>query len=90
MVLDLGRFVLDSNAAALATLTEEEAAVYLPFTLAGRNISAYLVDGAFSWSFMAEGELTSVLASGGIVSGTQPVCILAASPAWGQFSQISG
>ncbi len=72
-MLDFGRFVLDSNAAALGQLTEEEAAVYLPFQLAGRDISAYLVDGAFSWSFMAGSELTNVLARGGVVSGG-PLC----------------
>ncbi len=72
MVLDFGRFVLDSNAAALGQLSEEEAAVYLPFRLAGRDISAYLVDGAFSWSFMAGRELTGVLAHGGVVAGGLP------------------
>ncbi len=68
-MLDFGRFVLDSNAEALASLSEEEAANYLPFRLSGRDISAYLVDGAFSWSFMAGSTLTSVLAHDGFVQG---------------------
>ena len=67
-VLDFGRFVLDSNAAALERLGEEEAAVYLPFALVVRNVSAYLVDGAFSWSFMGS-QLAPLLAAGGVVSG---------------------
>ena len=46
--------------------TQEEAAVYLPFQLAGRDISAYLVDGAFSWSFMGPG-LADLLSRGGVV-----------------------
>lgn len=70
MVLDFGRFVLDSNAAALARLSEEEAAVYLPFQLAGRDLSAYLVDGTFSWDYMAGEQLTALLAEGGVVSGS--------------------
>jgi hypothetical protein len=69
MVLDFGRFVFDSNAAALAHLTEEEAAVYMPFQLAGRDLSAYLVDGDFSWSYMEEKRLTALLAEGGAVAG---------------------
>lgn len=69
MVLDFGSFVLDSDAAALARLTEEEAAVYLPFQLAGRDLSAYLVDGDFSWSYMVGERLTALLEEGGVVAG---------------------
>lgn len=70
MVLDFGRFVFDSDAAALSQLTSEEAAVYLPFQLAGRNLSAYLVDGDFSWSYMEEKQLMALMADGGTVAGT--------------------
>jgi hypothetical protein len=69
MVLDFGRFVFDSDAAALTQLSSEEAAVYLPFQLAGRNLSAYLVDGDFSWSYMEEKQLMALLADGGTVAG---------------------
>jgi hypothetical protein len=69
MVLDFGRFVFDSDAASLTHLSEEEAAVYLPFQLAGRNLSAYLVDGDFSWAYMEENRLTAVLTEGGVVAG---------------------
>lgn len=75
MVLDFGRFVLDSDAAALRRLSEEEAAVYLPFQLAGRDLSAYLVDGNFSWDFMAGEQLTSLLAEGGVVAGVLSLCL---------------
>ena len=69
MVLDFGRFVFDSDAAALQRLTEEEAAVYLPFQLGGQNLSAYLVDGDFSWSYMGEERLATILTDGGVVAG---------------------
>lgn len=70
VVLDFGRFVLDSNAAALERLGEEEAAVYLPFQLVVRNVSAYLVDGAFDWAFMGA-RLGPLLEGGGIVNAGQ-------------------
>jgi hypothetical protein len=43
--------------------------VYLPFQLAGRNLSAYLVDGDFSWGYMEEHRLTALLTEGGVVAG---------------------
>jgi hypothetical protein len=64
VVLDLGRFVLDSSPKLLEKSSEEEAAVYLPFELAVRNVSAYLVDGAFDWSLVGS-RLTALLQAGG-------------------------
>lgn len=67
VALDLGRFVLDSSPQVLEKLGEEEAAVYLPFELAVRNVSAYVVDGAFDWALLGS-RLAPLLQAGGVDS----------------------
>lgn len=67
VALDLGRFVLDSSPQVLEKLEEEEAAVYLPFELAVRNVSAYVVDGAFDWALLGS-RLGPLLQAGGVDS----------------------
>ena len=52
MVLDFGSFMLDSDASSAADLPAEEAALYMGFKLSARNISSFLVDGAFSWALL--------------------------------------
>ena len=81
LVLDFGRFVLDSDAASLERLGEEAAAVYLPFQLVVRNVSAYLVDGAFDWGFMGS-RLGPLLESGGVVDGGKAGAHLVPRPIW--------
>ena len=71
--LDLGRFVLDSSTEALSDLSDEEAAVYLPFKLAVRNVSAYLVDGTFEWDHV----------------GRDPAVVLKAADAADSISGVS-
>ncbi len=80
-MLDFGRFVLDSDATALERLGEEAAAVYLPFQLMVRNVSAYLVDGVFDWGFMGS-RLGSLLRSGGVVDGGKAGAHLVSRPIW--------
>lgn len=55
LVLDFGRFVLDSDSSAAKLTTVEEASHYLFFRLIGRNISALLVDGHFDWDVSTAG-----------------------------------
>lgn len=47
---DLGRFVLESDKDTASSLPLEEASLYECLKLSGSNISAYLVDGDFSFS----------------------------------------
>lgn len=54
MVADLGRFVLESDKALATSLPLEEASLYECLKLAGSNISAYLVDGDFSFSALED------------------------------------
>lgn len=61
LVLDFGRFVLDSDSSAAKLTTAEEASHYLFFRLIGRNISAHLVDGHFDWDVLTGGYTESDL-----------------------------
>ena len=54
LVADFGRFVLKSDTALAATLPVEEASVYECLTLKGRDISAYVVDGDFTFAALEE------------------------------------
>ncbi len=54
MVADLGRFVLESDKDLATSLSLEEASLYECLKLAGSNISAYLVDGDFSFSALED------------------------------------
>ena len=54
MVADLGRFVLESDKDLATSLPVEEASLYECLKLAGSNISAYLVDGDFSFSALED------------------------------------
>ena len=47
---DLGRFVLQSDKDTADSLPQQEASLYECLQLAGSSISAYLVDGDFSFS----------------------------------------
>ena len=50
LVLDLGTFVVETDAYKASQLNAEEAALYECLSLEGRDIAAYVVDGAFSFS----------------------------------------
>ena len=50
LVADLGRFVLESDRDTASSLPLEEASLYECVKLSGSNISAYLVDGDFSFA----------------------------------------
>ena len=54
LVADFGRFVLKSDTGLAATLPVEEASVYECLTLKGRDISAYVVDGDFTFAALEE------------------------------------
>ena len=54
LVADLGRFVLESDKDMATSLTLEEASLYECLKLSGSNISAYLVDGDFSFSALED------------------------------------
>lgn len=49
LVLDFGRFVIESDPATASKLPGEEAALYECVRLGGRDVSAYMVDGDFDW-----------------------------------------
>ena len=51
---DLGRFVLESDKDMASSLPLEEASLYECLKLSGSNISAYLVDGDFSFSALED------------------------------------
>ena len=51
---DLGQFALETDTAKANSLPIEEASLYECFKLQGSNISAYLVDGDFSFSALEE------------------------------------
>ena len=57
LVLDLGRFAIESDPATSSTLPQEEAALYECMRLEGKDVSAYLVDGHFDWSHDASRRL---------------------------------
>lgn len=52
LAADLGTFIIESDTQTAAQLSKEEAALYECLQLVGRDISAYLVDGDFSFSGM--------------------------------------
>ena len=54
LVADLGRFVLESDREMASSLPVEEASLYECIKLEGSNISAYLVDGDFSFSALED------------------------------------
>ena len=54
LVADLGQFALETDTAKANSLPIEEASLYECFKLEGSNISAYLVDGDFSFSALEE------------------------------------
>lgn len=49
LVMDLGSIVLESDMDLIAKLPAEEAALYECLCLSSRDISAYVVDGEFSF-----------------------------------------
>jgi hypothetical protein len=49
-VLDLGSFSVESDTALISKLPPEEAAAYECLRLRSRDISAYVVDGDFSFA----------------------------------------
>lgn len=51
---DLGRFVLESDKDTASSLPLEEASLYECVKLSGSNISAYLVDGDFSFAALEQ------------------------------------
>lgn len=50
LAADLGTFLVESDTQTASQLSQEEAALYECLELIGRDISAYLVDGEFSFS----------------------------------------
>lgn len=50
LVLDLGSFLMESDPESAARLPPEAAALYQCLRLTSRDISAYVVDGAFSFA----------------------------------------
>ena len=54
LVADLGRFVLETDKDTANSLSLEEASLYECLKLSGRNMSAYLVDGDFSFSALKD------------------------------------
>ncbi len=53
-MLDLGSFSVESDTALIAQLPQEEAALYECLRLRSRDISAYVVDGEFSFHALAQ------------------------------------
>ena len=49
-MLDLGSFAVESDTALISKLPPEEAAMYECLRLRSRDISAYVVDGEFSFA----------------------------------------
>jgi hypothetical protein len=49
LVLDFGRFLIESDPGTAAALPSQEAALYECIRLNGTNVAAYVVDGDFSW-----------------------------------------
>lgn len=56
LVADLGSFIVETDTQTSSKLSHEEAALYECIELVGRNISAYLVDGEFSFLGLANSE----------------------------------
>jgi vacuolar protein sorting-associated protein 13A/C len=56
VALDLGRFVIESDAQTAASLPSEEAGLYECIRLSGRNVSVYVVDGLFDWARQSNKE----------------------------------
>ena len=54
LAADLGTFIVESDTETSSKLSKEEAALYECLELVGRDISAYLVDGEFSFSGMEQ------------------------------------
>ena len=50
LVVDLGSIELESDTSLISTLPPEEAALYECLRLSSRDISAYVVDGEFSFT----------------------------------------
>ena len=56
LVADLGSFIVETDTQTSSQLSPEEAALYECLELVGKNISAYLVDGEFSFSGMSQSQ----------------------------------
>ncbi len=54
LVADLGHFTLESDVALASSLTAEKASLYECLKLDGRDLSAYLVDGEFSFGALQQ------------------------------------
>ena len=53
-MLDLGSFSVESDTGLIAQLPQEEAALYECLRLRSRDISAYVVDGEFSFQALEQ------------------------------------
>lgn len=54
LVADLGHFTLESDVALASSLTAEKASLYECLKLDGKDLSAYLVDGEFSFAALQQ------------------------------------
>ena len=54
LVADLGHFTLESDVALASSLSAEKASLYECLKLDGRDLSAYLVDGEFSFTALKQ------------------------------------
>ncbi|KAK9827173.1 hypothetical protein WJX74_009221 [Apatococcus lobatus] len=84
LVADLGHFTLESDVALVSSLTAEKASLYECLKLDGKDLSAYLVDGEFSFAALqqlgrpadqAEGLDTAIQPAGKIGHGGTSVFV---------------
>lgn len=71
LVLDFGRFVIESDPKTAASLQAEEAALYECVRLRARELAAYVADGQFDWSRQEESRLVPLLERTGLDIGLQ-------------------
>ena len=60
LVLDLGSFCVQSDTGLIAALPPEEAALYECLRLSSRELSAYVVDGEFSFAALEQAGAEAV------------------------------
>ena len=84
LVADLGHFTLESDVALASSLTAEKASLYECLKLDGKDLSAYLVDGEFSFAALqqlgrpadqAEGLDTAIQPAGRVGHGGTTVFV---------------
>ena len=59
-MVDLGSIQLESDTNLISTLPQEEAALYECLRLSSKDISAYVVDGEFSFTGLAAAGASAI------------------------------